>query len=246
MYHKLSMTESDFLTVAAHQLEQQMSYLQTNGYQFVTSAELVDYYYENKILPQQPVHLVFDDAYISVLELAYPILKKYGAKATVLVPTAYVGLGSNWDESPAPIMSLEQLQNLDPSVFSLALHTHTHQSYKKLSLSEIEEDIDACLNYFTTKNLPFTPVFTYAYGARPKDIAILRGIKTHFQKRGIKAAFRIGNHINRMKANDLYELNRIDVRGTDSHAGFIKKYVSGKYCFLNFTSWIVLYLQKII
>ncbi len=231
MYHKFSTTESDFLTVMTQQFEEQLKYLQTTGYQFITSLELLDFYTKNKSLPQKAILLTFDDAYVSQLELAYPILKKYDAKATIFVPTAYIGQGSNWDENPARIMSLEQLQNLDPAVFSLALHTHTHQSYKTLSLFDIEKDIDTCLLYFSTQKLPFAPVFAYAYGARPKDAAILRGMKTHFQNRGIKAAFRIGNRINRMKTNDLYELNRIDIRGTDSYAGFIKKIRFGKTLF---------------
>ena len=228
MYHKFSTTESDFLTVTTQQFEEQLKYLQTAGYQFITSLELLDFYTQNKPLPPKSVLLTFDDAYVSQLELAYSILKKYDAKATIFVPTAYVGQGSNWDEKPAPIMTLEQLQNLDPSVFSLALHTHTHQSYKKLSLSDIEKDIDTCLLYFSTQKLPFAPIFAYSYGARPKDGAILRGMKTHFQNRGIKAAFRIGNRINRLKNNDLYELNRIDIRGTDTQGNSIRKIHFGK------------------
>ncbi len=228
MYHKFSTTESDFLTVTTQQFEEQLKYLQTAGYQFITSLELLDFYTQKKTLPSKPVLLTFDDAYGSQLELTYSILKKYDAKATIFIPTAYIGQSSIWDEKPAPIMTFEQLQNIDPSVFSLALHTHTHQSYKTLSLFDIEKDIDTCLLYFSTQKLPFVPVFAYSYGVRPKDGAILRGMKTHLQTRGIKAAFRIGNRINRMKTNDLYELNRIDIRGTDTHADVVRKIRFGK------------------
>jgi peptidoglycan/xylan/chitin deacetylase (PgdA/CDA1 family) len=236
MYHKFSTSETDFLTVTTTQFDEQLNYLQTNGYQFITTQELVDFYTKGTPLPVQPVLLTFDDAYVSQLELAYPILEKYGAKATVFVPTGYVGQGSNWDEIPSPIMSLNQLKNLPPSrlnrdvpsVFTLALHTNTHPNFKKLSLPEIEQDIDACLDYFTTHNLPFSPVLAYPYGARPKDAVILRGMKKHLNSRNIALAFRIGNRINSLKINDLHELNRIDIRGTDSFKNFKKKIILGK------------------
>jgi peptidoglycan/xylan/chitin deacetylase (PgdA/CDA1 family) len=231
MYHKFSTSETDFLTVTTTQFEEQLNYLQTNDYQFITMQQLLDFYTKNKPLPRRSVLLTFDDAYVSQLELAYPVLKKYSAKATVFVPTAYVGQGSNWDTHPAPIMSLEQLQNLDPSVFSLALHTHTHPNFKTLKRSEIKNDIDACLQYFTTHNLPFFPVLAYAYGARPKNAAILRGMKKDFQNSNILAAFRIGNRVNSLKVKDLYELNRIDIRGTDSWTEIKKKIIYGKRMF---------------
>ena len=228
MYHKFSTSETDFLTVTTTQFEEQLNYLQTNDYQFISLQQLLDFYITKKPLPHRPILLTFDDAYVSQLDLAYPILHKHGAKATVFVPTAYVGQGSNWDTHPAPIMSLEQLKNLDPSVFSLALHTHTHPNFKKISLPEIAHDMDACLQYFASHNLPFSPVLAYAYGARPKDTDILRGMKNHFQSQNILAAFRIGNRINPLKVKDLYELNRIDIRGTDSIDNFKKKIIFGK------------------
>jgi peptidoglycan/xylan/chitin deacetylase (PgdA/CDA1 family) len=232
MYHKFSTSETDFLTVTTAQFDEQLNYLQTNDYQFITIQQLIDFYKKNQPLPPRPVLLTFDDAYVSQLELAYPILQKYKAKATVFVPTAYIGQGSNWDEIASPIMSFEQLKNLPPSVFSLALHTHTHPNFKKLSLPEIEHDMDACLQYFTVHNLPFSPVLAYPYGARPKDAVILRGMKTYFQNCGIVFAFRIGNRINPLKVKDLYELNRIDIRGTDSFKQFKKKIILGKLHFI--------------
>jgi hypothetical protein len=72
------------------------------------------------------------------------------------------------------------------------------------------------------------PVLAYPYGARPKDADILRGIKKHFKSQNILAAFRIGNKINSLKIKDLYELNRIDIRGTDSMSNFKKKIIFGK------------------
>jgi hypothetical protein len=45
---------------------------------------------------------------------------------------------------------------------------------------------------------------------------------------GIQLGFRIGNRINALPFRNPYELNRIDVRGTDSFATFKQKVKWGK------------------
>ena len=45
---------------------------------------------------------------------------------------------------------------------------------------------------------------------------------------GVIAAFRIGNRVNPLKIKDLYDLNRIDIRGTDGFWRFRLKVKFGK------------------
>lgn len=228
MYHKFSRTYTDYLTVSPADFAQQIQYLKTENYQFITAQDLLDFYLHQKPLPQKPVLLTFDDAYISQVEIAYPILKQATAKAAIFAPTNFIGRDSAWDKNPDGLLSKMDLENIDPSVFELALHTHRHQNYNSLSLAEIKADVDTCLQFFKDSKIAYTPVFAYAYGIRPKDPEILRGMKTHFKERGILAAFRIGNWHNPFKIKDLYELRRIDIRGTDSFEDFKKKMRYGR------------------
>jgi peptidoglycan/xylan/chitin deacetylase (PgdA/CDA1 family) len=227
MYHKFSTEQSDFLTVTTTQFEAQLAYLKSENYQFITAQNLLDFYINNKPLPSKPLLLTFDDGYVNNLELAYPILKKYATKATIFIPTSFVGITNKWDNGSDAIMSLEQLKNLDPSVFELALHSHKHQNYAGLSVGEIAEDVAQNVAFFKQNNLNYTPVFAYPYGGRP-EYEVRNRMVSVFKMMGVKAAFRIGNRVNSFKIKDLYELNRIDVKGTDGFWMFKWKVRVGK------------------
>jgi peptidoglycan/xylan/chitin deacetylase (PgdA/CDA1 family) len=228
MYHKVVTHNPDFLSVTTAQLEAQLAYLKSENYQFITAQNLLDFYVDNKPLPPNPIFLTFDDGYVNNLELAYPILKKNGAKATIFIPTFFVGKTNEWDNGDDKIMSLEQLRNLDPSVFELALHSHEHRNYAALSVAEIASDVAQNVAFFKQNKLNYTPVFAYPYGGRPENEVKNRMIIV-FKMMGVKAAFRIGNRVNSLKIKELYELNRIDVRGTDGFWLFKWKVSIGKF-----------------
>jgi peptidoglycan/xylan/chitin deacetylase (PgdA/CDA1 family) len=227
MYHKIVTQNPDFLSVTTAQFEAQLMYLKNQNYQFITAQNLLDFYLDNKPLPSKPLLLTFDDGYVNNLELAYPILKKHGVKATIFIPTFFVGKENEWDKGNDKIMSVEQLRNLGPSVFELALHSHKHQNYAGLSVGDIAEDVAQNVAFFKQNNLTYTPVFAYPYGGRPEKEVKNKMISV-FKMMGVKAAFRIGNRVNSLKMNDLYELNRIDVRGSDGFWLFKWKVRVGK------------------
>jgi peptidoglycan/xylan/chitin deacetylase (PgdA/CDA1 family) len=224
MYHKIDLTQQDMLAVSVRQFEEQLKYLQNTNYQYITIKELEN----NKTIPKKATLLTFDDGYVNNLELAYSILKKYGAKATIFIPTAYVGRTSSWDNDAAPILSLAQLQALDSSVFELALHSHQHQNYEQLTIEEIEADIKQNIQFFSDNNLPFVHALAYPYGGRPKNKVLRTKMHSVFAQFGIKFAFRIGNRLNGWPLTDLYEIQRLDIRGTDSMSAFKRKLRWGK------------------
>lgn len=228
MYHKVSLHKQDFMTVTIAQLEWQLNYLLQQNFQFISASQLLDYLTENKPLPPKPILLTFDDAYLNNLELALPILQKYKTKALFFVPTAYIGQSSLWDFNAETILTAPQLKALPPQLIELGLHSHTHQNYKHLTTPEIEQDLTHCLQAFKQNGLSFVPVFAYPYGGRPKNPTLLKAMKRLFQSKGIRLAFRIGNRINPLKIKDLYEINRLDIRGTDTVKAFKWKISWGK------------------
>jgi peptidoglycan/xylan/chitin deacetylase (PgdA/CDA1 family) len=230
MYHKISTNKTDFLTVSVTQFESHIKHLQSLGYQFITTQDLLNFYLKKQALPSKPLLLSFDDGYLNNLELAYPILKKYKAKATIFIPSNYVGATNKWDNGNDLIMNVEQLKNLDPSVFELGLHSHTHINFKNISLESLENEIRENIAFFSDNNIPYTPVLAYPYGGRPRGDAYYKMIHI-FEKFGIQAAFRIGNKVNPFNIKDLYELKRIDIRGTDGFDEFKKKVEKGRVKF---------------
>ena len=64
-------------------LEQDLLFLQGQGCHTVTMREVIAYVRDGAPLPEKPVVITFDDGYRSNYTLAYPILQKYGMKATI-------------------------------------------------------------------------------------------------------------------------------------------------------------------
>lgn len=228
MYHKFSAKQADAMTVTTAQLSNHLEVLTTKGFEFITVGDWLSYIYQGVALPRRPVLLTFDDAYASCLTLAYPVLKAFGARATLFVPTAYVGSTSSWDTDAAPLLTVEELRRLDPAVFELALHTHKHLSYGQASATEMANDLGACIAFFDDQNLPFVRALAYPYGSRPAEPSTYKEMVRMFQMNDIQAAFRIGNRINPLMPKNLYEINRLDIRGSDSLFTFRRKLWIGR------------------
>ena len=71
------------MTVTASRLEEDLQWLEDNGYTTVLPRELA----AGDPLPEKPVLITFDDGYRSNYELAYPLLQKYRAKAVISLMT---------------------------------------------------------------------------------------------------------------------------------------------------------------
>ena len=77
------------MTVTAGRLEQDLQWLEKNGYQTILPRELA----AGEALPEKPVLITFDDGYRSNYDLAFPLLQKYQAKAAIAV---MVFMPDNW------------------------------------------------------------------------------------------------------------------------------------------------------
>jgi peptidoglycan/xylan/chitin deacetylase (PgdA/CDA1 family) len=91
--------------------------------------------------PQRPiVAITFDDAFVSVFELALPILKKYNFSASIFVPTGWLGRTAKWniygkDIQSEMVVDAAQLQKYgSDGTLDFFSHTINH-----VALSEIDE-----------------------------------------------------------------------------------------------------------
>jgi peptidoglycan/xylan/chitin deacetylase (PgdA/CDA1 family) len=228
MYHKFSDGETDYLTVNAQQFDEQLAFLKNENYDFVKLSDVLKHIETGVKLPKNALLLTFDDAYVSQKTIAEPILKKYDATGAMFIPSAFVGNESNWDDNPAPLLSVAELKKLDPSVWELALHSHSHFNFKTAPLEVILSDVYANMYFFKDKKLTLTPALAYPYGGYPKSGKNSLEMMEGFDNWSIKAAFRIGNRINPYPLSKKYEIQRIDVRGTESFEDFIFKVRFGK------------------
>jgi len=87
------------------------------------------------------IAITFDDAFVSVMENAVPILKKYGLPAGIFVPVGNLGQKPDWKipenfpDKNEVVMSKEQIRQLDKEGLEIFSHTLSHPV-----LTEIEDD----------------------------------------------------------------------------------------------------------
>lgn len=106
MYHHFvedpaEATTKDIMTRA--QFSREMQLLAENGYTPVLIEDLIAFVEDGKPLPEKPVCLTIDDGYRSAYEIAYPILKRYGFKATLFPIGVSVGK-STYKDTGYPVI----------------------------------------------------------------------------------------------------------------------------------------------
>ncbi len=227
MYHKFDATKKDSLTVATPDFEMQLNYLKEEGYESISCNEYLAFLEGEFELPKKPLIISIDDGYVNNIEFALPLLKMYGFKATVFLPTNYLGKTNEWDKENDPLMSVKQIKQL-ANDFEFGLHSHTHQSYKHLSLEEIDRDLASCVEVMQSNNVNYIPVIAYPFGAFPKKKETFDAFSELLTKHGIKIGLRIGNAVNPIKPKDLHKVTRIDIQGQESFWRFKTKVNKGR------------------
>ena len=117
MYHHLAEQGQGDDIISVSRFEEQIRALSDAGYTAVSFEDLKAWVEQGTELPEKPVVITFDDGYESNYSLAYPILKKYGMKATIFVIGVSVGKDTYKDtgEAMIPHFSLEQAAEMEQS-----------------------------------------------------------------------------------------------------------------------------------
>jgi peptidoglycan/xylan/chitin deacetylase (PgdA/CDA1 family) len=147
-YHALSSSWEADLSTTPERFESQVGLLARRGYRGVTFSEAV-----HSSRRERVVAVTFDDAYRSVLELAKPILDRFGMPATVFAPTDGVDAGGvlEWPgidrwlggphEQELTPMSWAELGSLAAASWEIGSHTATHPHLTQLDDAALEHEL---------------------------------------------------------------------------------------------------------
>jgi peptidoglycan/xylan/chitin deacetylase (PgdA/CDA1 family) len=229
MYHSVTteISKSVGLTISAENLEVQFRYLQENGYTSLHFSDLQQLKSQADF-PKKAVIITFDDVYVNQLELAYPLLQKYGLKACFYIPFQYVGGVDEWNTGTEEIMSVAQLKSMDETTIELGLHSFAHKKYNELSEEAIEEDFEKCKQFIINNALNVSNVLAYPYGKFPRKNPEQKGFFDILHQNKVAFGLRIGNRVNRYPFKNKYEVQRLDIKGEDSLRKFTSKLKRGK------------------
>lgn len=128
-YHHVSNNAPASTRISPERFTAQMDYLESHHFNVVSLGALVDALRQGEPLPDKTVAITFDDAYASVYESAYPLLKKRGWPFTFFVNTAAVGQSSLF-------VSWDQLREMSKNGATIANHTTEHHHLVRLMPNE--------------------------------------------------------------------------------------------------------------
>jgi peptidoglycan/xylan/chitin deacetylase (PgdA/CDA1 family) len=151
-YHKVDKHfEWGINTVPPHLFEQHIKFLSRGGFKSILLSDLV----LNRAKVNKPVVITFDDAYKSILEYAYPILDKYGFKATIFVISNYIGKKNKWDINLGGKtdrhLSWSEIQYLANSGWEIGSHTVSHPDLTKLTTNELFFELKSSKDHLENK-----------------------------------------------------------------------------------------------
>jgi biofilm PGA synthesis lipoprotein PgaB len=129
-YHSVSIdaASGDDYSIDHKRFVEQMEYLRTHGYSPVSMDDILEAAEGRKALPDKPVLLTFDDAYVSYYDLVVPILREFG------YPSVLGVVGSFIDNQPPkglpePLMTWEQIKEV-ASMELVEVISHTYGLHK--------------------------------------------------------------------------------------------------------------------
>lgn len=147
-YHAVSDSWPASLSVTPARLESQLSLLVSRGYRGVTFYEAV-----SSPATEKTLAVTFDDAYRSILRLAYPVLSSLGLPGTVFVPAAFVGRRDpmRWSgieqwlggrhETELTCMSWQELEWLCDAGWEVGSHAQSHPYLTTLDDTSLESEL---------------------------------------------------------------------------------------------------------
>ncbi|WHF51231.1 polysaccharide deacetylase family protein [Chryseobacterium gotjawalense] len=220
MYHKVEKEAEDELTVSVENLEKQFKYLREKKYRSL-------FFKDIQSESRKKIIITFDDGYYNNYEFLPALLEKYDLKAIIFISTGFIENGYHENK----MMSFEDLKNLNPNFFEIALHSHLHQNFRTLNIREIEKDLIANMQILESHQINYSKIVAYPYGKYAKNKENQNLLFYTLKKLGIDFAVRIGNKINYFPNAQPYELCRIDIKGGDSLQKFKIKLILGKLKF---------------
>jgi peptidoglycan/xylan/chitin deacetylase (PgdA/CDA1 family) len=222
MYHGISKSKQDRLTVTPDHFAAEMRFLAQQQFQVISLQDACRRLNAGENL-EQAVVLTFDDGLRDFLLNAAPVLRRYQFTATLFVVTGRIGSTSAWSSNGKNrrLLNREELQQLRTEGFNLGSHTVTHQDLRTLDETRLEQELNESRAAIAGLGESFIP-FAYPGGtftARERDAV---------ERAGYDCGVIVGGRWGNGPETDRFLLKREPMLASDSFDWF-KKRVNGFY-----------------
>jgi peptidoglycan/xylan/chitin deacetylase (PgdA/CDA1 family) len=145
MYHSVSDEGPGPVSLPPAIFREQLAILADGGAQGVALSDYVAARRAGRPLPSGTTVLTFDDAYRDFGDIVFPLLEKYGWRATVFVPILPIDQGRPWDCGdgyPRPLLTWPVIDALAAAGVELAAHSMSHQDLTCLGPEATRAEIE--------------------------------------------------------------------------------------------------------
>ncbi|MCI0660561.1 MAG: polysaccharide deacetylase family protein, partial [Acidobacteria bacterium] len=189
----------------------QIAFLKRQGTVFYTASELIDYFRENGSFPPNGLAITFDDGWKNNYENAFPILRRYGVRATIFLVSSCIGQISTKavaeGESAQAHLSREEILEMSRYGIEFGSHSVNHKLLHQLSLEEAKFEIEESKRQIENLLDKSCRVFAYPAGFFTQDV------QRAVERAGYITAF--STIYGPSDAVDLYALNRREILRRD-------------------------------
>ncbi|WP_338748867.1 polysaccharide deacetylase family protein [Janibacter alittae] len=207
--------ENLFVEVSA--LQAQMRFLLDRGWTPLTLDQWLDVRAGLRPRPPKSFLLTIDDAFVSVADLALPVLARLGVPCVLFVPVGLTGRTAEWlpDPPDVPILSRERLLALDGSLVDLGVHGWDHTPMSRSDTHGLSLQVERSREELASVTDRPPRAFAYPFGDHDEQArAAVAGA-------GFDVAFSVFDDVGTMA------VSRVDVNATDTVRSFRVKTLPG-------------------
>lgn len=221
-YHHVNTKVNSDITIKPSVFEAQLKLLSDLGYHTITARELVDYHQKGTPLPDKPVMITFDDGWRTQYSRAWPLLNKYGFKATFFINPQPVGRGYK------AYMNRDMVEELAKAGNDIESHTWKHTRLTRKRDQSAEEYQRETLSALTNAN----DWIRHVVGQQPVAIAYPYGIYDletvgFVSAAGYKIGFTVDESVADARKWDRYQLKRFTISSRETMVSFKRRLLSG-------------------
>lgn len=198
------------------QFERQMFLLKLLRIQTISLQDLVSFYQARKNIHPRSVVLTFDDGYEDNYFYAFPILRKYGLRATIFLVTDLIGKKNSWDSGTIQLLRESQIEEMHSAGIDFGSHTATHLDLTQTNGNLIREELLRSKEKLISLTRRLEISFCYPY-ARASEAA-----KKVVQEAGYFCALAGSEGIGE-EVEDLFSLHRIQIFPSNNLFDFWRK-----------------------
>ena len=223
MVHELTLEDKLGLCISSEDFDRQMAHLYKKGFVVIALEELVKAIQKGEDLARKSVVITFDDGFQDNYLTAFPILKKYGFKATIFLVADWIGKELEYKGSASLIrrcyLSWDEIEKLKSWGISFGCHSLSHPDLTNVGEERLRKEIRQAKEILE-RHLGEVRFFSYPYSRWNEKV------KKVVQEEGFVAALGHGYGLNDASTH-LFALKRVEIKGTDSMREFKRKVLGG-------------------